>query len=53
MTIKETIEWLRAIEDKYIHGGDETFDRKRHEAIDTAVFYLEQIERENNQKEQH
>lgn len=49
MTIKETIEWLRAIKEKYIHSGDEVFDRKRHEAIDTAVFYLEKIEREKQE----
>jgi hypothetical protein len=50
MTIKETIEWLRAIEEKFIRNGDEGFDKKRHEAINSAVFYLEKLEKENKQR---
>ena len=41
MTIKEAIEWLIAIKDKYIHGGDEGFDEKRKQAIKTAISALE------------
>ena len=37
MTNKEAIEWLRSIDKKYIHGGDEWFDERRHEAIDFAI----------------
>lgn len=33
MTPKEAIEWLTAIEEKYIHGGDDGFDHKRRTAI--------------------
>lgn len=33
MTPKETIEWLTAIEEKYIHGDDDGFDHKRRTAI--------------------
>lgn len=29
MTTQKTIEWLEAIEEKYIHGGDELFDQKK------------------------
>ena len=37
MTDKECAEWLQAIKEKYIHGGDEGFDAKRREAIDHAI----------------
>lgn len=40
MSIRAAIEWLRAIKDKYIKGGDEGFDQKRREAIDTAITAL-------------
>jgi hypothetical protein len=36
----EAILWLKSIKSKYIHGGDEGFDRKRMEAIDCAVSAL-------------
>ena len=36
----EAILWLKSIKDKYIHGGDEGFDRKRKEAIDCAISAL-------------
>ena len=49
MTIKETIEWLRAIEEKYIRNGGEEFDEKRHEAINSAVLYLEKLEKQRNE----
>ena len=41
MTPKEVIEWLEAIEEKYIHGGDESFDEKRKTAINNAISALE------------
>ena len=40
MDNKEAIEWLKAIEKKYIHGGDEVFDAKRKEAIAIAIKAL-------------
>lgn len=36
----EAILWLKSIKNKYIHGGDEGFDRKRIEAIDCAISAL-------------
>lgn len=36
MTNKEAIEWLVAIEEKYIHGGDEVFDNQRRTALHLA-----------------
>lgn len=41
MTPQETVKWLKAIEEKYIHGGDEDFDEKRKIAINTAIEALE------------
>lgn len=41
MTEKDAIQWLRAIKDKYIHGGDENMDEKRTEALDLAIAALE------------
>lgn len=41
MSNTEAIRWLIAIEDKYIHGGDEGFDEKRKQAIKTAISALE------------
>ena len=41
MTNKEAIRWLLQIKDKYIHGGDDSFDASRREAIDEAVKALE------------
>ena len=41
MTPQEAIEWLKAIEEKYIHGGDDGFDEKRKVAINNAVDALE------------
>lgn len=38
---RETIKWLKAIKEKYIHGGDDDFDEKRRQAIDHAVAVLE------------
>lgn len=40
MEIKEAIDWLEAIEKKYIHGGDDEFDRKRKESIRLAISAL-------------
>ena len=44
MTNEEAIKWLQAIDKKYIHGGDESYDKQRHEAIMTAIDALEKIE---------
>lgn len=41
MTTQEAIEWLKAIEKKYIHCGDDDFDEKRKVAINNAVNALE------------
>lgn len=41
MTPNEAIEWLLAIQSKYIHGGDETYDEDRKLAIKTAISALE------------
>lgn len=41
MTASEAIKWLKAIEKKYIHGGDEAFDNSRKVAISTAISALE------------
>lgn len=40
MTPQEAIEWLEAIEEKYIHGGDNYFDEKRKIAINNAITAL-------------
>lgn len=44
MTTKESIKWLEAIREKYIHGGDECMDEKRNEAIDLAITALKDLE---------
>lgn len=41
MTNKEAIEWLDCIEKKYIHGGDESFDNNRKQAIHMAIRSLD------------
>lgn len=41
MTSSEAIEWLKGIEKKYIHGGDEFFDNERKVAISMAISALE------------
>lgn len=43
MTASNAIEWLKGIEKKYIHGGDEEFDRQRKIAISTAISALEML----------
>jgi hypothetical protein len=40
MSNEEAIKWLKAIKDKYIHGGDEAFDECRKEALDMAIKAL-------------
>lgn len=40
MTREEAVKWLKAIEKKYIHGGDEDFDRLRKEALQMAIKAL-------------
>lgn len=44
MTNKEAIFWLNQIKDKYIHGGDESFDQSRRDAIDEAIKALEKLD---------
>lgn len=41
MTASEAIKWLKGIDKKYIHGGDEGFDNSRKVAISTAISALE------------
>lgn len=41
MIPQEAINWLEAIEEKYIHGGDDYFDEKRKIAINIAISALE------------
>lgn len=41
MTQQEAKEWLIAIGKKYIHGGDEGYDKKRKKAIQIAIYALE------------
>lgn len=41
MTPQEAIEWLVAIVKKYIHGGDDEYDKKRKKAIKIAISTLE------------
>ena len=48
MDNKEAIFWLKQIKDKYIHGGDEDFDRRRCEALDTAIEHLQKTEKEQS-----
>ena len=40
MTPEETIKWLEQIKDKYIHGGDESFDEHRRVALDLAIMAI-------------
>ena len=41
MTNKETIEWLKSIKEKYIHGGDDWHDQQRWQAVDHAIAALD------------
>ena len=43
MTESEAIKWLQSIEKKYIHGGDEEFDRLRKVAISMAISAFTRI----------
>ena len=43
MTNEEAIKWLAAIEEKYIHGGDESFDNQRRTALHLAKNALSLI----------
>lgn len=42
MTNKEAIDWINAIKEKYIYGGDERLDELRKEALDLAIKALEE-----------
>lgn len=44
MNREEAIKWLKAIEKKYIHGGDEEYDNLRKIALHMAIESLEQPE---------
>lgn len=44
MNREEAIKWLKAIEKKYIHGGDEEYDNLRKTALHMAIESLEQPE---------
>lgn len=37
---RETIQWLKSIKEKYIHGGDDDYDDKRRQALDEAIRML-------------
>ena len=41
MNDTEVTYWLQQIKEKYIHGGDESFDEKRRQAIDIAIERLQ------------
>lgn len=41
MSDTKAIYWLKQIKEKYIHGGDESFDEKRKQAIDIAIERLQ------------
>lgn len=47
MTNIEAIEWLTNIKNKYIHGGDEWYDRRRREAIDYTIGILNNLDIES------
>ena len=45
MTDREwAITWIEAIKEKYIHGGDESYDDCRRRSIDMAIEALKQPE---------
>ena len=45
MTDREwAITWIEAIKDKYIHGGDESYDDCRRRSIDMAIKALSEPE---------
>lgn len=41
MTRDEAIKWLQGIEERYFHGGDEAYDKRRREAVRMAIEALE------------
>lgn len=43
MTREEAIKWLQQIQNAYIHGGDESFDESRKEALHMAIEALNDI----------
>lgn len=40
LTREEAIKWLQQIKNAYIHGGDESFDESRKEALHMAIEAL-------------
>ena len=41
----KSVFWLNQIKDKYIIGGDESFDQQRKDAIDEAIKALETVDK--------
>lgn len=41
MTRDEAVKWLQGIEERYFHGGDEAYDKRRREAVRMAIESLE------------
>ncbi len=41
MTTEDAITWLNNISNKYVHGGDEAFDRRRNVALAKAIKALQ------------
>lgn len=34
---RKTMQWLKSIKEKYIHGGDDGYDDKRRQALDESI----------------
>ena len=34
---RKTMQWLKSIKEKYIHGGDDNYDDKRRQALDESI----------------
>ena len=41
----KSVFWLNQIKDKYIRGGDESFDQQRKDAIDEAIKAIKTVEK--------
>ncbi len=51
MTRGEAIKWLQGIEERYFHGGDEAYDKRRREAVRMAIEALERKQGKNISKD--
>jgi len=51
LTTYGAILWLKDIKKRYIHGGDESYDENRKQAIDIAIKALEQTQIEPSEAE--